>query len=248
MLQAEQQWLSAVREDLRWLRADDPECPLDNAAGWPHWCTLFRRRTSWVKRRVRKLLQQDFHAFCEEQMATLSLWALYRRLLRARPQWAAPGVWKCRPCGRLVKTRAALGAHFFKVHQRAARHRPFVEGTLCRACGRQYWTTVRLANHLRDHPRCVDTLRQHRLAAPTTAPGRGSKVWRKCEEESYNLAVPGHRPCPSLSTQAGTRPLWWRTRTFVMRSWSTIFRRTPPSFVLGWRLSWDATPCSQRRR
>ena len=181
-------------------------------------------------------------------MATLSLWALYRRLLRACPQWAAPGVWKCRPCGRLVKTRAALGAHFFtnvqpdtaplstgRYAERAAANTGLQSGwPITYAIIHGVWTP------------CGSTGLQP-LLRPLVEAARSGESARKSPTTSLSLAR-HDRPCPSLSTQAGTRHLWWRTRTFVTRSWSTIFRRTPPSFVLGWRLSWDATPCSQRRR
>ncbi|CAE7337714.1 unnamed protein product [Symbiodinium sp. CCMP2592] len=195
MLQTEQAWFATVRDDLRWLCEDENDCPTADAAGWPAMHRLLTHRTTWIKTRVRKLLNRDFKAFCVERMIDLQLWALYRRLLQAHPRWRPAGTWCCRPCGRRVKTKAALGAHFHKVHGRLAKHRPFVDGTVCHACGRQYWSVPKLADHLRDHPGCVATLRLHGRARDKALPGRGSKVWRKQAEETC-LAVSGPHGAP----------------------------------------------------
>ncbi|CAE7419468.1 unnamed protein product [Symbiodinium sp. CCMP2592] len=128
-LQTEQAWLEAVRGDLRWLCEGDLQGPTADVAGWPELYALFAKRTSWVKNRVRRLLARDFETFKDEQFVNLQLWALHRRLLRRRPGPTEPCDWRCRPCGRTVRTRAALGAHFFKTHGRQAKHRPYVEGS-----------------------------------------------------------------------------------------------------------------------
>ncbi|CAE6930722.1 unnamed protein product [Symbiodinium sp. CCMP2592] len=189
-------WLAVVRTDLDWLLAGAEDCPPANASGWPELHALLRHRTEWIKRRVRHQLKRDFEAFCEEQLANLQLWALYRRLCASLPATALCEEWVCRPCGRRVRTRAALGAHFFKTHGRQAQHRRFVAGSICRACGRQYWTQQKLATHLRDHPGCVATLQAHGMGATTVAPGRGSRAWRKATDDTYSLAVPKQCQAP----------------------------------------------------
>ena len=209
-LQAEQGWLEVVRDDLQWLCADDPLWPPLGPLTWPALLAIFKDRTDWVKRKVRTKLKRDFEAFCEEQMQNLMQWALYRRLQQAFPSTCSAGSWCCRPCGVRVRTKAAVGAHFFKVHGRRAKHRKFVQGTVCRGCGRQYWTQAKLATHLLDHPRCVEKLQAHGLAAATMAPGRGSKLWRKAADEDCNLAVPEPclQPLPDAVASSWDDELW----------------------------------------
>ena len=130
-------------------------------------------------------------------MVLIGLWALYRKAhpllpLRAHSQQT----WCCRMCSRILRTKGALGAHFFKVHGRKARYRSCVTGTWCQACGRQYWTRNKLAIHLRDSPMCVQTLHGYGLATATPLSGLGSRQWRARAVEDYTLAVPEAQGTP----------------------------------------------------
>ena len=72
-----------------------------------------------------------------------------------------------------------------------------VKGTMCRACGTQYWDPNRLSRHLRDSPDCVNTLRSYGLYAEEVAPGMGSRGWRKNATALFHPVVPA-RTDPSL--------------------------------------------------
>ena len=95
-----------------------------------------------------------------------------------------------------VQGRLELGAHFHKTHGRCAKDRHVVTGTLCQACGVQYWTTGRLARHLRDIPSCVATLRGHGLTVAVRLPGTGSTSRRKAEQADFHPAAPTRQQQP----------------------------------------------------
>ena len=194
-----------AREDLLWLAQGRAGWPNPSAAGWAEWNHILLARPAWVKRQILKRLQEDFDKFRAEQLTMLSLWALYRFAQRGRPQAAADAaVWVCTICTRTLKTKAALGAHFFKTHGRCATYRSVAHGTLCGACGRQFWGRTRLACHLRASPGCVDILRAQAPAAAAPAPGLGNRGWRKAREEDFTFSIPEQQQEP-LDTVAETR-------------------------------------------
>ncbi|CAE7763408.1 unnamed protein product [Symbiodinium sp. CCMP2456] len=197
MLQGEQRWLERVRSDLEWLCAGKGVWPARGQQHWPEWLHLLRDRGPWVKRQIRQRARAEFDHFCSEQRTCLALWALYKKIARAAPSDSGPGGgWYCRICAKGVKSKGALGAHFFKVHGRRARYRQCVSGSLCRACGRQYWSRTKLAIHLRDSPSCVETLLGHGLQSDEVVPGLGSKFWRSIQVEDFSLAVPEAQATP----------------------------------------------------
>ena len=129
--------------------------------------------------------------FSKDQLVLLALWSLYKRACRAFP--AADDLtcpWTCRVCCKAVRTKAALGAHFFKTHGRKAAYRKVVGGTTCRACRRNFWARTRLAVHLRDSPRCVAVLRAMAPSEQSFPHGLGSRGWRSAAEADYTLATP----------------------------------------------------------
>ncbi|CAE7947475.1 unnamed protein product, partial [Symbiodinium sp. KB8] len=159
-LQEEHTWLSEVLDDLEWLAGDGYKWPPRRAASWPEWRRLLTDSTAWFKRRAGQTMGAG-----ETQR------------------------WICRQCDASLKTKAALGAHFFKRHKRAARYRAVVSGSYCRACGRECWTRNRLAIHLRARPSCVASLRQLGVRVDQLTPGLGSRGWRQQADEDYTLAV-----------------------------------------------------------
>ena len=192
-LQTEQSWFATVRCDLQWLiQGSAHEWPWLCGAAWPEWCGIMTARTEWFKKQVRIRAEAATITFCHQTACALMLWALHKKAaqdlnLQAESVECA---WHCGPCGRHFKSKGALGAHFFKTHGRKAKYRSVVQGSLCLACGRQYWNTNRLARHLRDAPACAATLRSHRLFAPTAMPGFGSRNWRKAAIDDYHPAAP----------------------------------------------------------
>ncbi|OLQ03906.1 hypothetical protein AK812_SmicGene13087 [Symbiodinium microadriaticum] len=116
---------------------------------------------------------------------------MYREACNWMPvQLMQQTVWSCRACRKTFRSKGGLGAHFFKTHQRLAVYRHCVDGTMCRACGGQFWTSARLGTHLRDNPGCVARLLSEGLVA--AQPGHGSRGYQKRLVEEFNLAPAIH--------------------------------------------------------
>ena len=197
VLQQDATWLQQARQDLLWLVNGQAGWPVLGQAGWAEWHHLFTSRTGWIKGRIAKRLREDFATFRAEQTTTLALWALWRRA-RGTSNRDLPNeqVWACTMCQRVLKTKAALGAHFFKTHGRRATYRSVAHGTLCEACGRQFWSRTRLACHLRASPHCVAVLRTRTPQDQAPAPGLGSRGWRQAKAEDFTFALPEQQQAP----------------------------------------------------
>ncbi|CAE7879862.1 unnamed protein product [Symbiodinium microadriaticum] len=190
VLQEEHTWLSEVRADLEWLALDGHEWPPRQEAYWPEWRRILAESTAWFKRRVTRWTKATMQRCQKQHRYELGLWALARRAHSRQTTMATDRVsWTCRLCDVHLKTKAALGAHFFKVHKRSAKYRAMVTGSHCKACGRECWTRNRLAIHLRGRPSCVLALHRLGIRADRLAPGLGSRGWRQRAEEDYTLAV-----------------------------------------------------------
>ncbi|CAE7022108.1 unnamed protein product [Symbiodinium sp. CCMP2456] len=182
--------LQYVTEDLAWLTSSGGQWPTCGAGDWHRWQQLMRDSTAWVKRRVQALMAKDTARSSKAYRTALCHWAMLRRARARRPiATQATRDWTCRPCGKRLRTKAALGAHFFKVHGRCAKYRAVVAGTYCGACGKEFWARNKLAIHLRDNQQCARVLHQGGYRVACTAPGLGSRAWRQQAEEDFTLAV-----------------------------------------------------------
>ena len=208
VLQEERTWLRQVNLDLQWLVDGDERWPAVGGDNWPEWNGLLASSTTWVKRQIKAKLQRDMRVFRDHTVTMVCLWAIWRRAATT-DMVDRKVIWVCRLCGKRVKTRAALGAHFFKTHQRLARHRAYVHGTRCQACGREFWCRNRLAIHLRDAPSCLQKLHEAKLTVEIIAPGLGSKKWRQQADEDYTLATsrPMDAPMPEVLTDTWHEPM-----------------------------------------
>ncbi|CAE7389529.1 unnamed protein product [Symbiodinium sp. CCMP2592] len=191
VLQSERSWTDTVIADMEWLRTDSEVWPATDPQHWPEWHNILTRSTAWVKRRIAKKAADEYDKFCEVQRTNLALWGLYRQACRAFPQKACATMpWVCRMCAKSMKTKAALGAHFFKVHGRKAAYRQHGGGTICRSCNRDYRSRTKLMVHLRDTPKCVAVLATMEPNATPFIPGLGSRGWREAAEKDYTPALP----------------------------------------------------------
>ncbi|CAE7735994.1 RTase [Symbiodinium sp. CCMP2592] len=213
VLQSEQTWLQAVRQDLQLVVQYAGDWPELGPSHWPQWWHLIKDSPGAFKARVKKALQRHHEKVAHGELVQLGLWAMFRRAVQNQPrlEWVeAP--WYCRPCGQGFKSKAGMGAHMFKVHARKAQFRGCVSGTMCRACGKQYWSQARLAVHLRDSPTCVTVLRHHGLGACVIQPGFGSKAWKRRSDEEFCLALPEQVQAPLQPWSGGL----WDDRQLVM--------------------------------
>eukprot|EP00439_Symbiodinium_sp_Y106_P049738 s3300_g6.t1 len=197
MLQSEDGWLTKVREDIAQLRAKDEDWPEDTLTAWQTWTHKVRERPGFYKHKVKRFLQQAHRDYVKVHWARAGLWVLYRDLRATAPRTELPMTqWACRACRRGFRSKKQLGVYHFKSHGRVATYRECIEGTECRSCGRQFWTTARLSTHLRDSQACVSGLRGRGMTAETIAPGIGSRKWRQTAVEQYNpTGQRGHDYC-----------------------------------------------------
>ena len=131
----------------------------------------------------------------------VGMWQFYRQLCDQLPgAQKLESRWSCRGCRKTFKSKGGLGAHFFKSHGREAEHRRCIQGSVCLACGRQFWSSIRLGHHLRDSRPCVQQqlLRQGHLAKHTL-PGQGSREYRKRAVDEYNMAPASQLLSPSAA-------------------------------------------------
>ena len=189
VLQQEQQWFAVLRQDLELVRHYFPTLPSVTMEEWPSWWHYLKEQGSQFKYRVKKTLHQEHVKKCRQDAAIVGTWHFYRQL-RAR----LPGTtretttWGCRGCAKTFRSKAGLGAHFYKTHGREAAHRKCVTGSICRACGKQFWSTERLGVHLRSSKTCVNRLWRGGHTVETALPGQGSRGHRMRAVEEYNLA------------------------------------------------------------
>ena len=120
--------------------------------------------------------------------------------------------WSCRGCNR----KGGLGARMFKKHGREATYRCCVAGSVCQACGKQFWATERFCTHLRDSASCVNILRgqgkvaaAHTLERPSTSnpygPQSATGILQKAKRHGCGgrKGVRGARPLALLWDDRG---------------------------------------------
>ena len=189
VLQREQTWLQCVRQDMQMLRDFDSSWPAVEPPLWQHWTQRIKESPGAFKAVVKRMLQARHKRDMESQSVAVALWMMYRQTgQHNRSETAGDGCWTCRMCCRSFRSKGGLGAHMFKTHGRKAAYRACVQGSVCRACGTQFWSEARLSVHLRDTPRCSALLRSKGMIVSETRPGHGSKEWRRLEVEQFTPA------------------------------------------------------------
>ncbi|CAE7261007.1 RE2 [Symbiodinium sp. CCMP2592] len=191
ILQQEQTWLQVIQDDLQQVATEYPDLPRARDAEWANWVDYLQKSPGQFKARVKRMLQKQHDRQCQDETQQVGLWGLYRRAVRDLPGWECESTWSCRMCEKPFKSKGGLGAHMFKAHRRMATYRSCVVGTACKACGREFWSTARLATHLRDAPACVNALRAAGMTTESVKPGMGSRAARQAYTEEYNLAPTG---------------------------------------------------------
>ena len=194
-------------EDLRWLVVgDEPNWPQVNAAGWPHWCQVIRDSPERLRRKTRRRNQDDFEQYKSGEALSVLLWTMYRMIATgAAVQSTMPH--RCFMCNKDFKSKAGLGAHFYKTHGRWATYRQCVTGTFCHACHTEYWSTGRLEDHLRMSMTCTNFLLRHGFAVEEISAGYGSRKRQQKEVEQFTPAPP-KRLSDRQETQSGN--VWAR--------------------------------------
>ena len=155
-------WLAEVRQDVRLIagRLHDPRLATFAAEGSS--CGQWTLSPAVTKALLRRFRRRCVSSRAELKQRALCKARAHERLEEAGcyffklpPRTAGPlPQHVCRMCRASCSTASALAAHWAKCHDyRSAASRAF--GTSCEACGRQYWATGRLAQHLRRSHACA---------------------------------------------------------------------------------------------
>ena len=190
MIQAEKTWAEQVRKDLLDLQQSIKDWPGLAPTAWPTWCGWIRENPARFKKAVKKMLQARHVKEMNMQQTRIGLWALAKQCQLQRPHLLLRCLWRCRACSKSFLTKAAIGAHLFKTHNRMATYRCYLDGSVCTACGRQYWSYPRLAAHLRSSKVCVAALSSTGCRKANVPAGFGSRAWRQMEVDQFNPAAP----------------------------------------------------------
>ena len=200
VLQEERTWMQVVANDLAGLKTKYVDLPDLHAGDWPRWKHYLVHNTAQFKLRVKKKLQEVHDSTCRLDAIVVGMWQFYRQLCDQLPgAQKLESRWSCRGCRKTFKSKGGLGAHFFKSHGREAEHRRCIQGSVCMACGRQFWSSIRLGHHLRDSRLCVQQLLRQGHLAKHTLPGQGSREYRKRAVDEYNMAPARQLLTPSAA-------------------------------------------------
>ena len=232
LIGAEQSWLGELQESQHWmeeqLRGYGPD---SNGHPWtPDWsgwrCGGGQAMKSWIKkakqiailRHTRRVEWREFH---------------FEYLNECRQAgWMHEFPWPdgqefvdeqqleaCMACGLVFKNRAAWSVHAFRAHARRNPRRRVIGGTRCDACGREYRSTARLLNHLRNSDSCYRQLLHAGKVYEDILPGIGSR----------NEIRGGPMPVPVMRSQGPREEALTenfqmvnsRKRDMTSRSWTT---------------------------
>ena len=131
-------WAEQIRKDFEWLaRWSGSNFPPASHSGWPAWQAILCDKMKWFKTQCRNAAEKAFREALQRGGADCFL----RDLLKRVPTDALSAhfkvvstFWRCLPCGKDF-TNKAVATHLFRQHGRVAALRPYVTGTMCRACG-----------------------------------------------------------------------------------------------------------------
>ena len=184
LIGAQQSWLGELQESQHWmeeqLRGYGPD---SNGHPWSGWrCGGGQAMKSWIKkakqiailRHTRRVEWREFH---------------FEYLNECRQAgWMHEFPWPdgqefvdeqqleaCMACGLVFKNRAAWSVHAFRAHARRNPRRRVIGGTRCDACAREYRSTARLLNHLRNSDSCYRQLLHAGKVYEDILPGIGSR-------------------------------------------------------------------------
>eukprot|EP00438_Fugacium_kawagutii_P029954 Skav226336 [mRNA] locus=scaffold3640:16495:21969:- [translate_table: standard] len=191
LVQLEDDWHRCVRDDIAWLwklvgpfpKRPSPEEDLDY---WPHlaatqpgvWKNLLRK--AYAKLVLRLSIDTEVQVWHMVFKDFLQDAGMQLPATPDQPSESHDAAFACLCCRKLFKTKAAWAVHSFKQHGRRAPHRYHADGPTCDACGRLFLNHVRLGDHLRNNPHCLQELRNRGIfLAPL--PGRNSRAWRKAD-------------------------------------------------------------------
>ena len=221
MVQAERAWADQVWDDLRWVRqwASQPLPDLSHAT-WPNWWHLLAAPGGAFKKKARTAAQNYTKHASRDDAVELFLMDLLKDVGVATTEMSArEAVWCCPPCKMGFGSKSALSVHFRKKHCRKAAYRRYAVGSLCHACGVDFFTQRRLLLHLRGSSHCCDVLAAMGKVAPEHQ--EGIRQWKPKASAAFVLCPPT-RAQPA-STVAPNRERVWKDHPEMEEAfWRTL--------------------------
>ena len=157
----EASWLKQVEADLAWFntlgnsRSDQPKKEAkDYIEEWKQPGYRLQYWKATLARAVKRHVQQETMALDTRKWRNKIFQALQETGVQAEPafhtvfaQQAIGRGYECH-CGQSYTTWRSLRLHHIHKHKEYAPERRFLQGSICRACQRDFWTTRRLQQHL----------------------------------------------------------------------------------------------------
>lgn len=207
----EKNWLNLVRESFTWLFEQIQGLttlppPQEDPEAWhqlilqafPKWKNVLKRGLAHSL--GQRLLRHDVEQFRRTLFKTLGSCGLV--LPRAHRE-SASEPHKCLVCGANFQTYRGWAVHSFDSHGRLSRFRQLDDGTLCKACGKQFPSNFRLVRHFRGNQRCAATVAS--LGAWTSPqPFLGSSQVTEVRSADAMIPwMPSETPCIAPIGQVG---------------------------------------------
>ena len=187
LIQAEQLWGAQLLADLSWMRTfAGGQWPEVNEPNWPSWWHLLKESPGAFRRAVGKAVHFATLLFVSDGLKNAVFDSLHRGIAAIFPTVQGHSVtncWFCPPCRMAFRSKANLACHFFKKHQRVARHRLYQGPVICPNCLHDYVDTHRMQMHLKKNPRCLQHAIEHGHCGGDPGPGFGSRAWKECRSK-----------------------------------------------------------------
>ena len=213
LLHYEERWKASVRLDFEWLRKyDTGTWPVFTAATWPEWWHLLKQQPADFRRAIRRAGRAAAAAYALNGACERLAQGQQRDVFRHLPgifRHGGGSLWLCGPCRQVFRKKSHLSCHMLRVHGRRAEFRYYLDGTVCKACGKDYQRSDKLQAHLSSSEKCWPVVKALGVRVPIQ-PGIGSSCWKLSCKARPTL----HPPLPAdvfavggtTAEQAGETP------------------------------------------
>ena len=232
-------WLSAVRPAIAWFAAMNGvhDLPFSTSSDILSWLSNLPSTAPKMIRRaiLRQILQEHTAHMVLCAHRELKTTCIQHGVQFDEVQYdtiQSSTVFSCSQCCMSFTTIQGLNAHRWRQHQSISEERSFVYSSTCLCCGKCFWTSQRLQQHLRYSRRhqhgCFWWHKQHIEPKTTSEPIRLPELYKG----RFRLPwIPAHGPA-----QDTILPLWEQRQQRLWHQWQTEWRNEgfpedlPPEF------------------